>query len=143
MDRGHLIVETSDAHPGWVRIYTSETPPPMPVGSDPGSAPRPRLVAYFNDLSAARMHAHELLRRRLVDAEAGLYRATAVEAAAAVESIALTHRRVYLDPAVAAQTDLQAHTARLRARRLRAERTWRIVGVAAVLLLVIRVLFGF
>jgi hypothetical protein len=143
MDRGHLIVETSDARPDWVRIYTSETPPPLPARGEPASGPRPRLVVYFNDLSAARMHAHELLRRRLLDPEAGLYRATAVEAAAAVESIALTHRRVYLDPDLAARPGLHEGTSRLRARRLRADRTWRIVGAAAVLLLVIKVLFGF
>jgi hypothetical protein len=142
MHGGYLIVETSDAHPDWVRLYTSEHPPDHHGGGDPPSGPVARYTAYFDDLSAARMHAHELLRRRLVDVDAGVYRSTVIEAVAAVDSLALAHRRVYLDPGLEAGSALTERIEGLRARRLRGERTWRVIGYAAVALLLIKLLLG-
>jgi hypothetical protein len=143
MQCGHLIVETGGAQPERVRIYASGYPPPLPKPQERGQDPRPCHVVFFDDLSAARMHAHELLRRKLIDVESGLYRATPIEAVAAVESIDLAHRRVYLDPDIAADRALSERVARLRSSRLRAERTWRLIGFAALILLVIKALFGF
>jgi hypothetical protein len=142
MRGGYLIVETSDAHPDWVRLYTSEHPPDHDAAGYQPTRPVARYTAYFDDLSAARMHAHEVLRRRLVDVDAGLYRSTVIEAVAAVESLALAHRRVYLDPGLTAGSALTERTVKLRARRLRGERTWRIIAYAAVALLLIKVLLG-
>jgi hypothetical protein len=88
------------------------------------------------------MHAHELLRRRLIDVDRGLYRASTIEAVAAVESIALARRRVYLDPELAAGPALGEQIAKLRAQRMRGERTWRIIGYAAAALLLIKLLLG-
>jgi hypothetical protein len=142
MECGHLIVESGGAHAERVRIYTSGKPPALPTPSGGGRAPRPCHVVFFNDLSAARMHAHELLRRKLIDVDAGLYRATPMEAVAAIESIDLAHRRIYLDPDIAADRALSERVARLRSSRLRAELTWRLIGFGALILLVIKVLFG-
>jgi hypothetical protein len=75
--------------------------------------------------------------------DTGLYQATALEAVAAIESIALSHRRVFLDPEIASDPGLVAGIDRLRSRRLRGDRTWRLVGAAALLLLVLKAIFGF
>ncbi len=43
------------------------------------------------------MHAHDILRRRLVDADAHLYRCPVNLAVGAVESLSLKHQRTLLD----------------------------------------------
>jgi len=143
MHSGYLVVETNDAHPGLVRLYTAKTIPSLPAETLLPANAIPRHVARFNDLSTARMHAHELLRHRAVDAAAGLYRSTPIEAAAAIESIALRQQRAYLDPALAADPALEQMIAERRARRLRNDRAWRIIGALAVLFLILKLLLGF
>jgi hypothetical protein len=140
MRSGYLLLETSASHPGLVRIFITATLPPLP---GPAADPELRHAVRFDDIDVARMHAHELLCRRLVDIDAGLYRAGPLEAVAAVESIGLSHRRVYLDPALAADPALEPAIATLIARRQRRDRIWEWVGMAALGLLLIKVLLGF
>lgn len=102
-----------------------------------------RYAAYFDDAFAARMHAQTALRRRLVDVDAGLYRSSAVEAVAAVEGIALSHRRLFLDPVIAADPALREALGRRRRVHQRNERIWQGVGIAAIALLLLKLLLGF
>lgn len=141
--KGYLIIETNGAHPGLVRLTTTETLPRIPTAAASATDPVVRHVTYFNDLSAARMHAHQLLSRQAVDVESGLYRSTPVEAVAAVESIGLRHRRAFLDPVLVDDPALEQEIAARRAKRLSWDRTWRIIGFAAILFLLARLLFGF
>ncbi|MFM1892067.1 MAG: hypothetical protein RLZ44_1144 [Pseudomonadota bacterium] len=143
MQPGYLSLETSASHPGLVRIRSlPDGPPPLPQG--PGLAPDPavRLVMRYQDLDAARMHAHSALRRRLVDVDAGTYRASLEEAVAGIEAIDLSHRLIYLDPDLDATTR-RAIDARIAARRQRqalVDRIWQIVGGLAIGFLVLLML---
>lgn len=142
MQGGYLLVETHPAHPGLVRIRTAEQAP-AERATDHAGAPRLRYAARFDDLSAAQMHAHELLRRRLVDVDSRLYRTDPITAVSAAESIGLHHRRVYLDPELAAEPALAEAIARRCARRQRLSRLWDAVGIGALLFLLARLLLGF
>jgi hypothetical protein len=96
MQPGYLAIETHTERPGLVRFVLCDTlPDPDPTGH---SEPRWRFIAGFNDSEAALMHTHELLKRRLLESETHLYRTSPERAIAAVESLDLRHRRVYLDP---------------------------------------------
>lgn len=139
MRSGYLLLETSASHPGLVRLFIAESLPPLP---GPAADPELRHAVRFEDITVARMHAHERLRRRLVDIDAGLYRAGALEAVAAVEAIDLSHRRAYLDPALATDPALEPAIATLIARRQRRDRLWEWVGMAALVLLLIKLLVG-
>ena len=70
MQPGVLYLETHAAHPGLVRVALADAPPP--TGTNVPA--RVRYAARFADRDAALMHTHELLRRRLVDVDARLYR---------------------------------------------------------------------
>lgn len=139
MHGGYLLVETHPTHPGLVRIREADQAP-----TDDAAAPGPqvRYAARFDDVAAARMHAHERLRRRLVDVDGGLYRSDPLTAVAAVEAIALRHRRIYLDPDLAREPGFAEAVAAHRARQARIGRIWQAVGAAAVLLLILKLLFG-
>jgi hypothetical protein len=89
------------------------------------------------------MHAHRALRRRLLDLEEGLYCCDAVEAVVAVEVSVPTHRTAYLDPELAQDPRFAEITATRRNRQRRADLVWQAVGIAAVLFLVTKILFGF
>ena len=141
---GYLVIETDRAHPGVVRILeTASLPPEYRRGHRQGKGPRVRYAARFDDLSAGRMHAHGALRRRLLDADMCLYRCDPVDAVAAVQASELSHRTAYLDPELAEDPRLAEITATIRKRHRIADWAWRAVGVAAVLFLVIKILFGF
>jgi hypothetical protein len=105
--------------------------------------PQIRYAALFNDLNVALMHAHTALRRGLIDIDAQLYRANPARAVAAIDAIDLSHRRVYLDPELAADPALDAEIGRRRRMRRRIDRIWNGVGIAAILLLIIKLLLGF
>lgn len=143
MQSGYLVTETNETHPGLVRLYKTETLPRLPVETDSPGGAIPRHAVHFNDVAAARMHAHQQLHRQVVDAANGLYRGTPTEVAAAVESIGLRQRRVYLDPTLAADPTLEPMIAQRRARDARGDRTWRVVGILAVLFLLLKLLLGF
>ena len=95
MQSGYLAIETHRDRPGIVRLVLStEAPDPAPAAH---ADRRLRYVARFNDREAALMHTHEILRRRLIDLDTHLYRVPPERAIAAVESLDLKHRRIYLD----------------------------------------------
>jgi hypothetical protein len=137
---GYLVVETHPDHADLVRVYgTGQLPLPIPTGdAHPDSTKsRVRYAASFPALLVAQMHAQTALRRNMVDAEAGLYRVDPVTAIAAVEAIDLSHRRVYMDPEIAADPRLAALIDRRRERHRRTRRIWTIVGILAIILLVL------
>ena len=138
MQPGVLYLETHAAHPGLVRVALADVPPPNDPGKDP--AARVRYAARFADGDAALMHTHELLRRRLVDVDARLYRTGLPAAIAAVESLDLSHRRLYVDPGLDA--DSVAAIGRVQARLVRHRqlvgRIWNVVGYVALGLLLLR-----
>lgn len=134
MERGYLLIETDPARPGVVQARTS--------GEAPAVTPGLRFVARFDDIDAAMMHLHTALRWRLIDVDARLYRAEIADAVAAADAIALDHRRIYLDPALADDPAIAEGIARLQARHRRWDRIFTGIGIAAVLLLIIQALFG-
>jgi hypothetical protein len=73
----------------------------------------------FNDLDAALMHAHDNLRRRLVDIDAHMYRTDLAHAIAAIEAVGLRHHTVYSDPRI--EPDCRQQVDRLIMRH----RTWQ------------------
>jgi hypothetical protein len=145
MRQGYLLIETHPDFPGRVRLVTSERPPGEPsdpAPSAPPAGPRIRYAARVSNLEVAAMHAHAALRRDLIDIDTHLYRTDPVQAVAALESIALSHRRIYLDPDLAADPRLDAEIARRRARLLRRDRIWKGIGILAVGLLLLKLLLG-
>ena len=95
MQTGFLAIETHRDRPGIVRLVLSaEAPDPAPTAH---ADRRLRYIAGFNDREAALMHTHDLLKRRLLDPDTHMYRASPERAIAAVESLGLKHRRIYLD----------------------------------------------
>jgi hypothetical protein len=118
VESGYLGVEVNGQRPGLVRIVVSEY---LPTRSDSttGDGPRLRYAARFNDTDAALMHTHELLKRRLVDLDAHLYRSSEQLAIAAIESLGLSHRDVYFDPGLDQETRVAIESARLEFVRRR------------------------
>jgi hypothetical protein len=119
---GYLAIETHRDRPGIVRlVLNSASPDPTPAAD---GEPRIRYVARFNDGDAALMHIHEILKRRLVDLDAHLYRASLERAIAAAESIDLRHRRIYLDPEISADSkeSIDSFARQMRAQR----RSWAV-----------------
>ena len=88
-------------------MLCKELPDPDPTGQ---SERRWRYIAGFNDSEAALMHTHELLKRRLLDPDTHMYRTSPERAIAAVESLDLKHRRIYLDPNFDAQSQASIGT---------------------------------
>lgn len=133
---GYLIVETREDRPGLVRVFSSpQNPTPSDVAATDPSEPRLRYAAFFPALHVARMHAQTALRHSMVDAEAGLYRTDPVTAAAAVDEIDLSHRRVYLAPEIESDPGFSAGREQRRGRRRLANRIWMTVGILALILL--------
>jgi|OpeIllAssembly_1097287.scaffolds.fasta_scaffold78926_3 hypothetical protein len=144
MREGYLLIETNPDHPGRIRIQGAESRPvESPIDGSPGPHARLRYVARFGDLDAALMHAHTALRRGLIDIDAHLYSTDPVTAVGAIDAIDLSHRRIYLDPELAADPALEAEIGRRRRMHRRIDRIWNGVGIAAILLLIIKLLLGF
>lgn len=138
---GYLLIETDKRQPGMVRIRETAAPPAFSTRDRTGTLVR--YAARFDDVSAARMHAHAALRHRLVDIDAGLYRSDPIAAVAAVDASDLTHRRFYLDPLLASDPALDAAIACRRQRLRTLDRIWHIVGGLAILLLLVKLVLGF
>lgn len=140
MQPAYLAVETNPAHPGMIRLVLAPRQPD-PAADAAEAAPRLRYVARFNDGDAALMHTHELLRRRLVDIDARLYRVNCELAVAAIESLGLAHHRVYLDPAFERQqrSEIAERALRFKHRRQRKERAFNYAGYAGIALLLFNV----
>jgi len=114
---GYLSIETHDEHRGVIRFVLSDRQPdPEPTLH---SVRRIRYIARFNDCEAGLMHTHEILKRRLLDPDTHLYRVPMEQAIAAIESLGLRHRRIYLDSDFSADTKahIEALAERYRARR--------------------------
>ena len=142
MEKPLLVIETHPDHPGLLRILirsglTEEITEP------PGSLVR--YAARFDDPDTARMHAFTALKHRLVDLDASLFRVPAEEAVATVEAIDLPHRRVFLDPDLAAAYGghIDHLAAELHRRRRRNDRIWQWVGWIALAWLALLALSGF
>ena len=133
MKTGFVFVEIHDGRPGLARIGCSET---SPVTDAPGER-HIRYAARFHDSEAAMMHVHELLKRRLVDADAHLYRVEPRQAIAAMMSLGLRHTDHYLDPhmAPAEVAGIRALVEQLQARRRRIDRLFTLAGYAGIALL--------
>lgn len=142
MESGYLGVEVNDQRPGFVRIMVSERLPKGP-DSPSGDGPRLRYAARFNDRDAALMHTHEILKRRLVDADVHLYRVDEERAIAAIESLGLRHRDVFLDPSMSDATKQAIDAARRELVRQRETRDqiFTILGYAGIAILIFNLLF--
>ncbi|MGF1643496.1 MAG: hypothetical protein ACFCUJ_07610, partial [Thiotrichales bacterium] len=81
------------------------------------------FVVEFDDIEAARMHAHEALKRQ--SAGTNLFRTDPIEAIAAVDAIILPHRRIYIDLALTAAD----HAAIERATGIRLARHRRLNNI--------------
>lgn len=139
---GFLVVETRADRPGYVRVYPTRETPSAPSADEPDTdadSPHPRLryAAAFPALHVAGMHAQTALHRSIVDAESGLFRADPVVAAAAVEAIDLAHRRLYLDPKIAADPRFARLVDQRHARQRLYDRIWTLVGILAILVLIL------
>ncbi len=140
MQPAYLAVETHPTRPGMVRLFLAPRQPD-PVQAVTEGGPRLRYVARFNDGDAALMHTHELLRRRLVDIDAHLYRVSCEFAVAAIESLGLSHKRVYLDPGFEQQqrSEIARRTLRFKHNRQFKERVFAYVGYLGIALLLFNV----
>jgi len=133
MQLGYLSIETNSEHKDLLRLAVSDRCPAIPEGVN-DTPLKLRYIARFNDGEAALMHAHQLLRRQLVDVDAGLYRSDLATAVAAVESVGLAHGRIYLDPRIAEEvrSSIEARAEALKSQRRRWERFWYAVGYIAL-----------
>lgn len=140
MTPGHLSILTNDRHPGLIRVLLDVDPPATEPA--PGSPLRIRYVARFNDSDAALMHTHEILKRRLVDLDTHLYRASVEFAIAAVASLRLGHREVFLDNGLPAQirAAIPGLTRSLQDRHRRKERLFETLGYIGIGLLLLNLL---
>lgn len=144
MKAAYLSVQTHDAHPALTRILVSdEEPHPIGgIGTLETASAKTRFVARFNDIDAALMHTHGLLRRRLVDLDARLYRTPLVNAIAAVESLDLRHQTLYLDPDLkpSEREEISRRVEMLQRRRQRSNRCFEILGWIGLALLLLNFL---
>jgi hypothetical protein len=138
---GYLAIETHRDRPGIVRLVSStEAPDPAPeVHADR----RLRYIARFNDVEAALMHTHEILRRRLIDLDTRLYRVPPERAIAAVESLDLKQRRTYLDSEFSdeSRSAIASLTEGLRSRRRAWATIFQTLGYIGIGILLFNMLF--
>ncbi len=133
MNTGYLCISTHPDHPGLLRLFTRRQAPQLSDGRETG----PESIRYgarFNDVQAARMHTHNLLRHGMLDPDACLYRIPLVQAIAAVESLGLAHERAYLDPGLEKTllAQITQATRQLQVRRKRRNRLIDAIGYLAL-----------
>lgn len=89
------------------------------------------------------MHAHERLRRHLIDPDTHLYRVSLEQAIAAVESIDLRHRTIYEDPALDAQSRAAINEliAANTVRKQRSDRFFQTMGYIGIAILLFNLFF--
>lgn len=136
MKPGYLSIETNEERKGLVRLLVAAS---QPDAAAPHAVRRIRYTARFNDSEAALMHSHELLKRRLLDPDAHLYRCPLERAIAAVESLGLRYNRVYLDAGLsdAQRSQIAFLSERYRARRRQKELIFQTLGYIALLILLL------
>ncbi|HOP16529.1 MAG: hypothetical protein KDI22_00980 [Gammaproteobacteria bacterium] len=137
MKAGYLSVETHQERPGLVRLALSADPPGIAI--PPQGSQRLRYVARFNDGDAALMHAHEILRWRLIDVQSRIYRVTFERAIAAVDALDLKHRGVYIDPTLSdtAKAEIATTTQHFINARHRRDRLFQLAGYLGIALLLL------
>jgi hypothetical protein len=138
---GYLAIETHRDRPGIVRLVLStEAPDPAPAAH---ADRRLRYISRFNDREAALMHTHEILRRRLIDLDTHLYRVPPERAIAAVESLDLKHRRIYLDSEFSdeSRSAIASLTERLRSRRRAWATLFQTLGYIGIGILLFNMFF--
>jgi hypothetical protein len=138
---GYLSIETHRDRPGLVHLLvTSE---PLETASGSQGVPRIRYIARFSDREAALMHTHEILKRRLLDLDTHMYRVALPQAIGAIESLDLSHRRIYLDGDLSAGETraVRAWTSRFRNRRRRWDRLFEALGYIGLGLLLFNLFF--
>ncbi|KAA6186613.1 hypothetical protein F2Q65_04335 [Thiohalocapsa marina] len=138
MRAGYLILRTDPAQPGMVTVRGADHPPDT-AGKD---AENLIFIARFSSLDIALMHFHTGLRRRLVDLNRHLYRATPAEAVAVAEAIELSHRPVYIAPDLAENREVTARVETLHRRHQMTDRLFNGIGIAAVILLLVLMALG-
>jgi hypothetical protein len=114
---------------------------PRTAASD-DAAERVCHVVRFNDLDAGLMHAHENLKRRLIDPDTHLYRTDLAHAIAAIEAVALRHHTVYSDPAIdpACRQQVDRLIARHRRWQQRQDALFRAMGAVGIGILLFNIL---
>lgn len=144
MHSGFLFIETNRQRPDLVRIGMADRPMKVPEGPEDNVPRRIRYVARYNDADAALMHVHTLLRRQIVDVDAGLYRVKAEQAIAAAESLGLFHERLFMDPALgdAALIWIENQAEVLERRRQIRDKLLYLFGYIALALGVVHALSG-
>ena len=143
MQQGYVYIETNDERSGVIRLALTADPPLLPTDEQPPTR-RICYVAGFNDGDAALMHAHQLLRHALLDVDAGLYRTSAAEAIAVLESLDLRRERRFLDPALGneALIWIEQRIDALEARRRRRDKLVYLIGYLALALVLFNGLIG-
>ncbi|OOZ42457.1 hypothetical protein [Solemya elarraichensis gill symbiont] len=134
MHSGYLSVETHPQHQGIIRFDKQLYAPQLPDGKAGGHI---CYVARFNDIDTAMMHVHDVLRHQLVDLDNHLYKVAVAHAIAAVKSRQLTQRETWIDPELDDETmqSIDASIARHKQRQARLEELMKLVGKAAIVLL--------
>jgi hypothetical protein len=143
MKTGYLSIETHNEHRGQIRILLGEEQPDLESRQD--AAWVIRYIARFKDCEAGLMHAHEILKRRLLDPDSHLYRVSLEQAIAAIESIDLKHRRIYLDPdlSIESKKAIAALTQQEVGRRRRKDRVFKLMGYVGLGLLLFNLYLSF
>jgi hypothetical protein len=139
MNAGYLFLETHPSHPGLLRLQASTKVPRPPQGTAGGEI---RYIAEFQDLDTAYMRTQCALRSGLIDLDSGLWRAELVQTMAIIESEILSHRRVWIDPALDDQQlrELDRKTDDQQRRRARFDRLWNRVGLLGIALLMVQIM---
>lgn len=134
MRPGYLSVHTHSAHQGRIRLVVTDREPPRDAGQP---EPHVRYTARFNDVDAALMHAHEALKRRLIDPDAHLYRADLARAIAAVKAVELRHEMTYTDPCIddATHAAIERFVERQHVLQRRKDQFFRALGAIGIAIL--------
>jgi hypothetical protein len=141
MRPGYLYLETRDDHPDMVRVRMSTELPSTQQGEEGASI---RCISSYMDIDAAAMHVHEHLRRHLVDIDTHLYKVSLAEALAALETLSLTCRIVWTDPAIDQQTiDEKEGWVSIHKNERKHRNIWiRIITGVAIALLIYNLVSG-
>ena len=141
MRAGFIHLETNPEYPDRVRLIVTDHLPDITAHEKGGDI---RFIARFNDVGGARMHAHEKLKRKLIDIDAGLYRVSLAEAMAAVSTDVLNHKVVWIDPEIekSAIEEMERLKRRNIERKQLIDYIMRIVGWLAILWLLFHFLLS-
>ncbi|MCU7846199.1 MAG: hypothetical protein KZQ93_20370 [Candidatus Thiodiazotropha sp. (ex Monitilora ramsayi)] len=139
MKTGFLTLETHPDRAGLVRVNIRDKAP-QPTERPDGS--KIRYVARFKDIEAGRMHVQNMMRRSLVDLENRIYRRDLDEMIACVEADNLDHTRIWMDPDINQQASqhIEHLVEKYKTDQKWLDLIWRMVGFAAIILLVITAL---